>query len=337
MEEMKQVEIAGGGLAGLSLGIALREHDVPVIIREAGTYPRHRVCGEFVNGVTHETLTQLGLVDLFQDAFRHQKTCWWMKGEKVLEAELERSALGMSRWEMDERMRRRFEALGGSLRVKERVLRTPREGFVWAAGRLLDKKSSWFGLKAHFQEVELGDSLEMHLGEGGYVGLTPVKEGVNVCGLFRKRTMVKQNLMISYLRACRLDVLAERLERGELNEQSLTGISGFALGKQEGTGELCVLGDADRMIPPFTGNGMSMAFESAECALEPLISWARAEASWAECQEAIRDSLEQRFSKRMKLALGLHHFLITKWGRVGFSAAAKSGLIPFQWLHHNLR
>ena len=43
--------IAGGGLAGLSLAIALRRHGVDVTVYEAGNYPRHRVCGEFISGV----------------------------------------------------------------------------------------------------------------------------------------------------------------------------------------------------------------------------------------------------------------------------------------------
>ena len=42
--------IAGGGLAGLVLGIALRDREIPVVLHEAGRYPRHRVCGEFLSG-----------------------------------------------------------------------------------------------------------------------------------------------------------------------------------------------------------------------------------------------------------------------------------------------
>src|SRR5436309_1270892 len=59
---MKPVTIIGGGLAGLTLGIALRENSVPVQIYEAGTYPRHRVCGEFISGRGQITLQRLNLL-----------------------------------------------------------------------------------------------------------------------------------------------------------------------------------------------------------------------------------------------------------------------------------
>src|SRR5215510_1284032 len=58
---MKPITIIGGGLAGLTLGIGLRRHGIPVTIWEAGHYPRHRVCGEFICGKGRAMLTALGL------------------------------------------------------------------------------------------------------------------------------------------------------------------------------------------------------------------------------------------------------------------------------------
>ena len=55
------ITIAGGGLAGLSLGIALQSRGVTVTLHEASTYPRHRVCGEFISGVSEETLETMGI------------------------------------------------------------------------------------------------------------------------------------------------------------------------------------------------------------------------------------------------------------------------------------
>ena len=51
MTAVQSVRIVGGGLAGLSLGIGLRRAGVSTEIFEAGDYPRHRVCGEFVTGL----------------------------------------------------------------------------------------------------------------------------------------------------------------------------------------------------------------------------------------------------------------------------------------------
>src|SRR5436190_7443798 len=61
MQTLKPITIVGGGLAGLTLGIGLRRSGVPVELWEAGHYPRHRVCGEFVSGRGLETLARLGL------------------------------------------------------------------------------------------------------------------------------------------------------------------------------------------------------------------------------------------------------------------------------------
>src|SRR5208337_2410208 len=68
MTSMKPITISGGGLAGLTLGIGLRQHGVPVTLREAGHYPRHRVCGEFISGRGQKTLARLGLGNLIERA-----------------------------------------------------------------------------------------------------------------------------------------------------------------------------------------------------------------------------------------------------------------------------
>src|SRR5712671_5995951 len=65
MRNGKHITIIGGGLAGLTLGIGLRLGKVPVTILEAGCYPRHRVCGEFVSGRGQDVLARLGLRDIF--------------------------------------------------------------------------------------------------------------------------------------------------------------------------------------------------------------------------------------------------------------------------------
>jgi 2-polyprenyl-6-methoxyphenol hydroxylase-like FAD-dependent oxidoreductase len=61
MPAQKPITIVGGGLAGLTLGIALRKREIPVTVFETGNYPRHRVCGEFISGRGLEILDIFGL------------------------------------------------------------------------------------------------------------------------------------------------------------------------------------------------------------------------------------------------------------------------------------
>ncbi|MGJ8696538.1 MAG: NAD(P)/FAD-dependent oxidoreductase [Verrucomicrobiaceae bacterium] len=336
---MRGITIVGGGLAGLGLGIALRRRGVPVLILEAGSYPRHKVCGEFVNGVRRETLSALGIEGIFESCLEHEWTRWWIDGKEVMSRRMSRPALGMSRWEMDELLREMFEKLGGELLINERVTPEARDGMVWTAGRRLSKESDWLGLKVHFEGMPPMDGLEMHLGDGGYVGLTPVSrsgERVNVCGLFRRRDCRGREILFDYLRSCRLDSLAERLKKGRMDESSITGVVGLQPGLQERAEGMCCLGDADRIIPPFTGNGMSMAFEAAECAIDPLMGYVEETISWEVCRARIDLELERRFRRRMKLAGGLHHVLLNGKGRGALSLAARMGMLPFDWLHRQL-
>ncbi len=65
------------------------------------------------------------------------------------------------------------------------------------------------------------------------------------------------------------------------------------------------------MIPPVTGNGMSMAFESAELAIEPLVAWSRGEITWAGTRLQIARSCDAAFARRLAWAKWLQRVLLT--------------------------
>ncbi len=338
---MKPLTIAGGGLAGLSLGIALRQRGIPVVLREAGTYPRHRVCGEFINGVRAETLNRLGVTRAFHDARLHRSTRWSVMGRTIYEAKLPEPAMGISRYVLDKRLADEFEGCGGVLEVESRSIRKPAEGFVWAAGRKPDGRSRWLGLKIHLQELEMESGLEMHLGKHCYLGLAPVEGGrVNACGLFRSLPGVKgsrSELLWNYLAANGLQELADRLRDANPDRFSFTGVSAFLLGRQEGESGLFRLGDAECMIPPFTGNGMSMAFEAAEAAVDPLDQYAGGRVSWAESRAVLAKALRTRFRRRLLISRLLHPFLLSTPGRGAMTLTARTGLLPFSLFFRLLR
>ena len=330
---MKSLTIAGGGLAGLGLAHGLRHHAVTVTVHEAARYPRHRVCGEFLSGITPETLAALDISEAFADARRHLDGIWFSEGKKLLEFSLPAPALALSRHLLDARLKLALEAKGGQVEESSRLERHPREGLVWTAGRL-PRRGPWIGLKMHAHGLGLGGGLEMHLGGNGYVGLTPVEDDrVNVCGLFRldpRREGKGPELLLDYLRAGGNGALAERLAAATVDESSFLGVSGFELGWQGGDEALCALGDAAGMIPPFTGNGMTMALESAALAVEPLLRWSRDETGWDETVAAIRKDLHRKFSRRLTAGSLLHRVLLDKRGAFVARSLAGLGLLPFR-------
>lgn len=337
---MKEITIIGGGLAGLSLGIALRRSGVPVRVREAGSYPRHRVCGEFINGVTLATLQRLGIDGVFAGVRRHRTTRWFLGETPLYATTLEEPALGLSRYRLDEALARLLVESGGVLETGCRVPRGAAEGQVWAAGRKPERESDWLGLKVHLTGVEMTADLEMHLGRRGYLGLAPVEDGrVNACGLFHRQEVRGRGveLLWEYLARNGLEGLRERLRCGRVEEKSFTGVSAFHLGTQEAEEDLCVLGDAESMIPPFTGNGMSMAFEAAELACGPLRRYASGGGDWPGAVAAIREGLRERFRTRLFTARLLHPLLFSEFGRMMLAASARSGVLPFRPLARMLK
>lgn len=337
---MKTITICGGGLAGLSLAIALRKRGVPVVVHEAGRYPRHRVCGEFISGVATETLRALGIEALFEDAEQLRSTQWFLRGRQVMSADLPEPALGISRYRLDQRLAKLFEQSGGELQTDSRRVREGQEGQVWAAGRKPNRDSEWIGLKMHVSGLQRKADLEMHIGKGGYVGLAPIEDGrVNLCGLFRRQAVrgKGRDLLRAYLEAIELGELSEGLAAASCHDESFVGVSAFELGRQDSEEGLCVLGDAESMIPPFTGNGMSMAFEAAESALGPLQAWSQGAEAWEAACNNIRERLAERFQRRLFTARVLHPFLLSAAGRNVLALSARSGLIPFRPLLRLLR
>lgn len=339
---MRTLTIAGGGLAGLALGIALRGRDVPVCIVEAADYPRHRVCGEFISGVRSEELAALGIEDLFAGAHRHRTTAWFDGATPMLSRTLPDRAWGVSRHYLDAVLAERFRYLGGKLRTGERWSEDKDgPGVVWACGRR-KAASPWMGLKGHFNGLELGADLEVHLQNRGYVGLTRVENGrVNVCGLFRRSVPVtagrEANVLVAAMRDAGLAALADRVGEAKLDPASLKGVNQFAMGWQAGNdGRVCI-GDAAALIPPFTGNGMSMAFQSALLAVEPLHEWALGRSGWATTAERVAVVRQRSFARRLLWARVLQAVLMRRSGRWCAGFLLRSGCVSFESLYRKVR
>jgi flavin-dependent dehydrogenase len=319
MSASKPITIVGGGLAGLTLGIALRKKEIPVTVFETGNYPRHRVCGEFVSGRGLDILDALGLKEKFivAGATEARSSIFFSGNLESPVRQLPSPALCLSRFVMDKLLADEFQKLGGKLRTGVRWQNDFSDGTVRASGRQLHPAENgwrWFGLKAHARNVFPAADLEMHVFKNGHVGICKLANGeVNVCGLFRRNgSAASQQNVFNLLRGSPGTILHERLARAEFDEKSFCSVAGLSLKPQRASekSEVCI-GDALTMIPPVTGNGMSLAFESAQIAVGPLAAFSRGEISWAQAREKIALACDESFSRRLRWADWLQRFLLS--------------------------
>ena len=317
----KTIEIVGGGLAGLTLAIGLRQRGVPVRVLEMGGYPRHRVCGEFISGRGIDALRRLDLFPtvLGAGALEGQTAKFVLSRHSAFTRPLPEPALMISRFHLDQCLADKLLELSGELiqhAPRASVGRCASEGVVRATGRRLnrgDPKPTWFGLKVHASGVTFAEDLEMHAHPKGYVGLCRLPKGeVNICGLFRgsepappgvNATSGRQPSWRDILTGPTGSPLHQLLETARFDLASFCSVAGLSLRPfANTTPEECSLGDALTMTPPVTGNGMSMAFESAELALEPLTEYSHGTLSWDSARQTIAGRCHQAFDKRLRWA-----------------------------------
>lgn len=321
---MKTVHIVGGGLAGLALGLRLRQLGVPVELYEAGSYPRHRVCGEYLSGRGHDLLDSLlSQGSLVRAGARRSSGLKIYRGNRCLPGRrLPSPALCLSRHRLDQLLADRFSSIGGRLHLQIRQTPASGEGWVAASGRqpaVREEGWRWIGLKAHALNLSMGKDLEMHLTPNGYVGLCAVEENrVNVCGLFRTQETVPDLFLRwrDWLSGEPGSALYDRLQGARWDKDSFSSVSAISLRPRRAVEQLGVrIGDALTMIPPLTGNGMSMAVEGAFLSAGPLAAWAGEKIDWLSCSRRIAKILDDSFSSRLRWARILQQSILHPLGR----------------------
>jgi len=319
----KEIRIVGGGLAGLTLGLLLRREGVPTEIFDAGCYPRAKVCGEFISGKGVEIVKQLNVVP--PECLAPARGVRFFDREmSSREIKLPQAAIAVDRASLDQSLALAFQKAGGVLRENVRWTDSfESAGLVRATGRRLSKGAgTMVGIKGHARNILLSADLELHFSDAGYVGLSRQPGGtVNVCALFTNKTALKsdtiatRNLPEMFSREMGT-ALRTRLQNATFDDATFASVAGISLRRERaGATRECRIGDSICMIPPMTGNGMSVALESAVVAAPILRDYSSGRVEWPQAQKEISRRCDREFSRRLTFAGFLQKASSRKKGR----------------------
>jgi len=320
----------GGGPAGSAAAIAALSETNSVHIVEKSSFPRHKVCGEFLSPEIAEVLESLGI---WQDFLRLRpaqiKRTILHFGSRTSESQLPESGFGLSRYEFDRLLfekaiaagattsRERLEPVSfatqsGSGKSDHEVLAVGRKSIATRGRRL-------FGFKAHF-EGPVNDAVELFFFRGCYIGVSAVENGItNICGIAPEET----------LRACEFHIddflaswppLTNRVHPLSRISRWLT-VGPLVFGKQwqHPTGrDIYPAGDALGFIDPFTGLGLVTAVGTGRLAGLAASRQSSVEQHLSNCRRAVRGPFCLAVVFRAVLRAGL--------------AQSLGPLIPAGWL-----
>jgi len=331
------VVIVGGGLAGLTSAIHLAKLGKLVYLIEKYTYPRHKVCGEYIS---KEVLPYLKSLDFdpfewgAKDISRVELST--VKNNRI-KGTLPLGGFGMSRYAMDNALFRIAKSHGVGAFFTETVnniyfkdnlftVHTKEERkylakvVIGAFGKrsnldlkmnrsFIKRRSPYFAAKIHVQGDFPDDLVALHNFKGGYCGVSKVESGaINLCYIakdselkpFKKLDDFQENVVFKN------KFLKELFKNSKPLFEKPIAISQISFEtKNPVENHIIMCGDTAGMIHPLCGNGMGMAIGSAKLASEQILRFLNGEIS--------RDQLEKNYTKNwnkeFKSRLRTGHFI----------------------------
>ncbi|MEO8253590.1 MAG: NAD(P)/FAD-dependent oxidoreductase [Flavobacterium sp.] len=332
MEINRDVLIIGGGLAGLTAAIHLSEKGLKVTLIEKSSYPRHKVCGEYISNEILPYLLWLG-VDVSQlHPSNISKFEFTTANGKKATAKLPLGGFGISRYALDTFMYKKALANNCTI-IKETVTDvcftndlftiTTSTQIVSAkivlgafgkrsnidqllARNFIHKKSSWLAVKAHYSGDLDDDLVALHNFDGGYCGVSKVENNsINVCYLADYSTFKKYKNIEEYQRNVlyKNKNLKSIFEKSTLLFDKPITISQISFDKKQAVeNHILMIGDTAGLIHPLCGNGMAMAIHSAKIASELILEY-------HSDKTVTREIFESNYTKQWKKHFGKRLFM----------------------------
>ncbi|MBI3558679.1 MAG: NAD(P)-binding protein [Deltaproteobacteria bacterium] len=344
---MDPIEIIGGGLSGLAAAVVLARQGQAVTIFEKKRYPCVKLCGEFLSP---EGLVALGRVSqcplpelVTQLELRPTKKFSWVSRRgRTLSVDLEPGGWAVRRDVLDPWLATLASGLGAEVRFGAAGEPTaPRQ--LWATGKEHSGlKSPYFAIKGYVRESENGKDvlhgrdIVLYQLRGGYIGFTRMQDGaLSYCALFDRARTDAAWRYTNWDQLCAgVFTTNSELRRWAPGARVLlashVGAAMFDFETRAAVREgRWYAGDAVQLVPPFVGDGMSMAIEGGELAARALLLGQSA----AEYQAAWR----KHFAPRVRTAKMLHPLLWMKFAHEPAISILRRMPGVVQWLYAQTR
>jgi flavin-dependent dehydrogenase len=358
------VAIAGAGIGGTCAAIALARRGHKVLLLEAGEFPRHKVCGEFLSPESKAVFKRLGVLDTLHGAGASEvHHAHVLAYGAQMRTPLPSAALALSRFQLDTILIEAAQDAGAEVLCHTRVRQVTREAdsfhiettngqwqareVVAASGRhaaWLPKPADsnatrYVGLKTHFRNTKLQrGTVEIHAWRGGYCGLVQIENGLtNACLLARYdnlRGRSPQQFWEWLLQ--NVPSLRARMRDSEAAMPWLS-TGNVQFGQQAPVqDEVLCIGDAAGFIHPLAGDGMAMAARSGELAATVLNAQLRGDIDATTTRTLWAGAWQREFASRLSWAGRFQQLLIdsqmvapllglmARWPRLSQFAVAKT-------------
>jgi flavin-dependent dehydrogenase len=359
-EELYDVAITGGGLAGLALSIQLSQLGYKVVLLEKEQYPFHKVCGEYISMESWDFLQGLGLALERMDISRIKRLQVSAINGKVLEHDLSPGGFGISRYILDDSLCSIARSAG--VRVEEStkvddivftgndfITRTAKKNYrsrvacgsfgkrsnidiKWKRRFVTIAKSrlnNYVGVKYHVKTSFPADMIALHNFSNGYCGISKIEEDKYcLCYLTKATNLLRAGESIPAMEQKVLGQnphLKKLFSEMEIVYRAPLTISRISFDKKKQVeNNVLMVGDAAGMITPLCGNGMSMALHASKLAAKQIDLFLQQKIGREEMENLYSHEWRQQFAKRLQMGRRIQRLFGQSWLTNSFIQVAKS-------------